>query len=116
MTLSGIEPATFRFVAQHLNHCAIAVPTINIYCVALQKSEDHLYHFFHCVTLRITITFASEERLVSGDLQFCSFSEDSDLLSCDVWSLGCWFPTFRRTSAFIFKTKVNSHQLSYPRK
>jgi len=27
MTLSGIEPATFRFVAQHLNHCATAVPT-----------------------------------------------------------------------------------------
>ena len=22
MTLAGIEPATFRFVAQHLNHCA----------------------------------------------------------------------------------------------
>ena len=26
MTQSGIEPATFRFVAQHLNHCATAVP------------------------------------------------------------------------------------------
>ena len=26
MTPSGIKPATFRFVAQHLNHCAIAVP------------------------------------------------------------------------------------------
>jgi len=25
MTAVGIEPATFRFVAQHLNHCAIAV-------------------------------------------------------------------------------------------
>ena len=25
MTPSGIEPATFRFVAQHLNHCATAV-------------------------------------------------------------------------------------------
>ena len=26
MTPSGIEPATFRFVAQHLNHCATAAP------------------------------------------------------------------------------------------
>ena len=26
MTPSAIEPATFRFVAQHLNHCATAVP------------------------------------------------------------------------------------------
>ena len=26
MTASGIEPATFRSVAQHLNHCATAVP------------------------------------------------------------------------------------------
>ena len=26
MTPSGIEPATFRFVVQHLNHCATAVP------------------------------------------------------------------------------------------
>ena len=26
MTQSGIETVTFRFVAQHLNHCATAVP------------------------------------------------------------------------------------------
>jgi len=26
MTPAGIEPATFRFVAQHLNHLATAVP------------------------------------------------------------------------------------------
>jgi len=25
---AGIEPATFRFVAQHLNHCATAVPEV----------------------------------------------------------------------------------------
>jgi len=27
MAPAGIEPATFRFVAQHLNHCAPAVTT-----------------------------------------------------------------------------------------
>ena len=25
LTSAGIEPATFRFVSQHLNHCATAV-------------------------------------------------------------------------------------------
>jgi len=26
LTPAGIEPVTFRFVTQHLNHCAAAVP------------------------------------------------------------------------------------------
>jgi len=26
MTPAGIEPVTFRYVAQHLNHCDTAVP------------------------------------------------------------------------------------------
>jgi len=26
LTPAGIEPATFRFVEEHLNHCATAVP------------------------------------------------------------------------------------------
>jgi len=28
MTPAGIEPATFRLVAQHLSHCATAVPVL----------------------------------------------------------------------------------------
>ena len=28
VTPSGIEPATFRFVAQRLNHCVTAVPLL----------------------------------------------------------------------------------------
>jgi len=31
MTPAGIEPATFRFVAQLLNHSATAVPTADLY-------------------------------------------------------------------------------------
>jgi len=30
LTPAGIEAATFRFVAQHLNHCATAVPLYQI--------------------------------------------------------------------------------------
>jgi len=31
VTLAGIKPATFRFVAQHLNHCATAVLSMALY-------------------------------------------------------------------------------------
>ena len=35
MTPAEIEPATFRFVAQHLNHCATAVlRVVEVTCVA----------------------------------------------------------------------------------
>jgi len=50
VTPAGIKPATFRFVAQHLNHCATAVPYSSI-CfylystayrlLALSSSESH---------------------------------------------------------------------------
>jgi len=40
MTPAGIEPATFRFVAQHLNRCATAVLFYN--CEI--KSEDVCFH------------------------------------------------------------------------
>jgi hypothetical protein len=33
MTPSGIEPATFRFVAQYLNHCVTSVPPVIMYTV-----------------------------------------------------------------------------------
>jgi len=45
MTPSGIEPATFRFVAQHLNHCATAVP-LSILRMFI------MHHIYGCEDLR----------------------------------------------------------------
>ena len=39
MTLAGIEPATFRFVAQHLNYCATAVPYGTIQEVNIEQTH-----------------------------------------------------------------------------
>ena len=41
MTPAGIEPATFRIVAQNLNHCATAVPLLNWY---FKKSLQEVHH------------------------------------------------------------------------
>jgi hypothetical protein len=39
MTPSGIEPATFRFVAQYLNHCATAVSIEHNICVLISSTN-----------------------------------------------------------------------------
>ena len=44
LTPDGIEPATFRFLAQHLNHCATAVP---------QTSAVHVIYFKASIALGI---------------------------------------------------------------
>ena len=41
MTPSGIEPATIRFVAQHLNHCATAVPHYMLFYVYFLKHNTY---------------------------------------------------------------------------
>jgi len=45
MIPAGIKPATFRFVAQHLNHCATAVP-IYIITAGLEKVEAIPLHIW----------------------------------------------------------------------
>jgi len=35
LTPAGIEPVTFRFVAQHLNHCTTAITPVQTLCFAL---------------------------------------------------------------------------------
>ena len=38
MTPSGIEAAIFQFVAQHLNHCATAVPALLYYWILFRQT------------------------------------------------------------------------------
>jgi len=40
LTPAVIEPATLRFVAQHLNHCATAVPIYIYIYIYLKKAYD----------------------------------------------------------------------------
>ena len=56
MTPSGIEPATFRFVAQRLNHCATAVPSI----------FPRPSHYIYVVSIIVTITIAENPSRILG--------------------------------------------------
>ena len=42
LTPARIEPATFRFVAQHLNHCATAVPLEDGRVLKVERSTGEL--------------------------------------------------------------------------
>jgi len=44
LTPSGIEPATFRFVTQHLNHCATAVPVKLLVPATFYRSGTSFFH------------------------------------------------------------------------
>ena len=46
MTPAGIEPATFIFVAQHLNHCATAEPSILKYVNKKKRHLTSIYYIF----------------------------------------------------------------------
>ena len=54
LTPAGIEPATFRFVAQHLNHCATAVPST----VQYKYQYKHDSRTLHTRTLFLLSTHA----------------------------------------------------------
>jgi len=43
LTVAGIEPASFRFVAQHLNHCATAVPYSHLEGMLINTVKMHIW-------------------------------------------------------------------------
>ena len=70
MKPSGIEPATFQFVAQHLNHCATAVMATKPH----QKVADFYRFLLHEINLKRTALDMSE-----NTYQFASHRDVSGL-------------------------------------
>jgi len=60
MTPAGIEPTTFRFVAQHLNHCATAVPQINVI----------VYSFYEELMIALCTNWKRERLVWNGRCKF----------------------------------------------
>ena len=60
LTPAGIEPATFRYVAQRLNHCATTVPIHLVLYTKMNKHYElyvqHPYSEDCCMTIRVTCT------------------------------------------------------------
>ena len=53
LILAGIKPSIFRFVAQHLNYCATAVPKSEIFHLELVEGNfvtDALFMFIFMVS------------------------------------------------------------------
>ena len=62
LTPAGIEPATFRFIAQHLYHCATAVPIessnhCNMQGYHTYGTVQNAIHNLHRVTEKMNVVY-----------------------------------------------------------
>jgi len=86
MTLSGIEPATFRFVAQRLNHCATAVLSRS---KTWEKftSTNCCFSLVTNTVLLLGPTNPHQSNISCGPLLLASY-----ILTCPFWK--CCLPSF----------------------
>ena len=66
MTPAGVEPATSRFVAQHLNHCATAVPSNNMERHFKLVSQIRSWYSWQCTSMYVTFVQNKIWKLVSS--------------------------------------------------
>jgi len=62
MTPPGIEPATFRFVAEHLKHCATAVPVLRTVESGFSCRDSLVYLVHILVTTQTTLREGAAEQ------------------------------------------------------
>jgi len=64
LTLAGIEPATFQFVAQHLNQCATAVPDYIMYILYYNFTLEVSAQKMKALTVKVyTVTLVKVGRI-----------------------------------------------------
>ena len=56
LTSAGIEPATFRFVAQNLNHCATAVPQYIMITIDVKTTVRHVVSLYDIAVVWVLST------------------------------------------------------------
>jgi len=82
MTPSGIEPATFRFVARRLNHCANTVPRHTQYAILIAFPLQQCLHEHALMLYYIYIACLVLCGILNLPLQF-------PLNSCLFWGAAC---------------------------
>ena len=70
MTPAGIEPATFRFVAQRLDHCATAVPFVELYGIMLRFAILYRVESCRALTYRIVSHCITTDSVLSSSRVF----------------------------------------------
>ena len=64
MTSSGIELTTFRFIAQHLNHRATAVPYIYIYIYIYTYNFSNVYIIITATCFDTVVSASGSSKVV----------------------------------------------------
>ena len=84
MTPAGIEPATFRFVEQHLNHCATAVPPEELHKFVLPESAIIIIIIIIIITIRLKMYSLSFFPQGWGDSVLLILCYDCSTCACTV--------------------------------
>jgi len=95
LTPAGIKPATYRFVAQHLNHCATAVPDgRGIYSIYYIRC-NYMFRYLTMAIFRLYMKYlVSSYTWLMGCIQWYSTGSEVGTRShmChggwEVWVLG----------------------------
>ena len=93
MTPYGIEPATFRFVAQHLNHCATAVPRFQGNIITKEHVKYTLF-LSDCKQVRISLHISWK------------IIKMSDSVKSVLWQLSCPTPKDRQDESIQFLSSI----------